>query len=100
MNNSKYEEGIMERSSRPPRLFKDNIMTPYDIIPAIGEDIIRRYKINHINHENILYFEEISFQKSKLVTILVITDLRVIYAMVNINNLVFLIKYLKNKLKI
>ena len=65
INNSKYEESIMEQASRPRRIFENNIMVPYDIIPSMGFDIIKRYKIKPIKHESIIYFEEIKIPDKK-----------------------------------
>jgi hypothetical protein len=58
-------------------------MVPYDIIPSMGFDIIKRYKIKSIKHESIIYFEEIKIpgKKHNNITILVVTDLRIIEAM-------------------
>ena len=75
----------MERASRPRRIFENNIMVPYDIIPAMGSDIIKRYKIQSNEHETILYYEEIAIQKKKEIWILVVTDIRIIKA--NVINL-------------
>ena len=54
INNSKYEECIMDQASRPRRIFENNIMVPYDIIPSMGSYIIEKYKIKPIPHESII----------------------------------------------
>lgn len=73
----------MERASRPTRIFENNIMIPYDITRALGNDIISRY-FKVIPHENFLYIEEIQqnydLKKTKY---FLLSDLRVIYANVN-----------------
>ena len=51
----------MERASRPTRIFENSIMVPFDIVRALGNDIISRY-FKPIPHENVLYIEEIQFK--------------------------------------
>lgn len=51
---------IMEVRSRPPRIFGEHsIIVPFDYVPAVGKEIIRKYKIKPLKHEAILYYEEI-----------------------------------------
>jgi hypothetical protein len=70
----------MERASRPTRIFENNIMVPFDIVRALGNDIISRY-FKLIPHENVLYIEEIHYkQDAKKTKYFLLSDLRVIYA--------------------
>ena len=47
MNTAVYEEHIMDTRYRPPRIFgENNLLIPFDFIPAIGTDIMRRV-FNH-----------------------------------------------------
>jgi hypothetical protein len=60
-------------------------MIPYEFIPAMGQDIILRYQIKPIKHEHVLYIEEIHLdKKNNKIVIFLLTDLRIIYAMVNL----------------
>lgn len=55
----------MEVRSRPPRIFGEhNIIVPFDFVPAVGKEIIRKYKIKPLEHEAILYYEEIQLDSS------------------------------------
>lgn len=50
----------MDQRYRPPRIFGgNNILIPFDYVPAMGKDIIRRIKIKEIEIETVLFFDEI-----------------------------------------
>jgi len=45
-NSTKFQEHIMDVRSRPPRIFGPNdVLIPFDILPAYGMDLFRKYKI-------------------------------------------------------
>lgn len=57
-NSAVFEEHIMDTRYRPPRIFgDDNQLIPFDFIPAIGSDLIRRFKLKVIEGESILFFD-------------------------------------------
>ncbi len=48
----------MDTRYRPPRIFgENNLIIPFEFTPAIGTDILRRYKLKPIDMETILFFD-------------------------------------------
>jgi vacuolar protein sorting-associated protein 13A/C len=48
----------MDTRYRPPRIFgENNLIIPFEFTPAIGTDILRRYKMKAIDMETILFFD-------------------------------------------
>lgn len=94
-NTAVYEEHIMDTRYRPPRIFgENNLLIPFDFVPAIGTDILRRvliiikiqFKLKPIDGETILFFDLITLnagsRRSDIAEV-VLTDIRVVYVVVN-----------------
>lgn len=79
----------MDTRYRPPRIFGDNsILIPFDFVPAIGTDIIRKFKLKPIDAETILFFDQLKLNPGRLRSEeaqIVLTDIRVVYVLVNSN---------------
>lgn len=77
----------MEIRSRPPRIFsQEQLVIPFDYIPAMTSLLISKYKLREIDGEIIKFFDEIKNQsrflfKKKIINYQVIlTDFRFLFA--------------------
>ncbi|EGR32997.1 PH domain protein [Ichthyophthirius multifiliis] len=97
LNQAIFEEHIMENRSRPPRIFHDKIdKFQYQLV--IGIDILTKLKLKPEKYESILYYDEIKVLK-RTIREIVLTDLRLVYAKVNIIKFqiyFYFFKYQKN----
>lgn len=56
----------MDTRYRPPRIFgENNLLIPFEFIPAIGTDILRKFKLKPIDLESILFFDQVKLQPGK-----------------------------------
>ena len=84
-NQAIYEDHIMDQRYRPPRIFgQNNVLIPFDYVPAMGKDIIRRIKIKEIEIETVLFFDELEITqgKKKIFVQVVLSDMRLVYVYV------------------
>jgi hypothetical protein len=75
----------MEVRSRPPRIFgSNNTLINFEYIPALGKDIILKYKLKEHRFEKIYFFDEFRLNQSKISSTvqIILTDIRLVYVMV------------------